>query len=174
MNDNIYSLVESVFDIYLKRAFSIYDFNSKIDLAYNLKGHSLIGQCRKISKNHYLIRLHQPLIEHYGEVYLHDVLPHELAHAVAIGLYKKHIKPHGKEWKAILEKLEGKKIPNSKRPSYKILASKRKSNRFSYTCGCVERTHLLSTIRHNRILKGTHLYACKICKLPLVSKIIYD
>jgi len=141
-----------------------------LTLAFDLKGHSTIGQCRQEKRGHYRIRLHCELCEHYGQTYLEDVIPHELAHALVMERYGRRAKPHGKEWKATLEHLEGGKIPSKKRPSYPLLRTKRtRLTRHAYTCDCGKK-HLLSAIRHNRIVRKTHWYKCLTCKgilLPL-------
>ncbi|MCW8944600.1 MAG: hypothetical protein OQL27_07480, partial [Sedimenticola sp.] len=49
--------------------------------------------------------------------------------------------------------------------SYDVSRSSRRSlKRFSYQCEC--RTHELTSIRHNRVLKGLR-YHCVNCKQPL-------
>lgn len=135
-----------------------------LELAFDLKGYSTIGQCRQQGRGRYLIRLHQELCEHYGQRYLDDVIPHELAHALVMERYGRKAKPHGQEWKNTLRLLEGRSISRKERPTYTLLHTKRtRLKRHAYRCPCGKQ-HLLSSIRHNRIVRKTHLYRCLTCK----------
>ena len=139
-----------------------------IELVFSLNRNRTIGECRYISKGKYLIRLHGLLYEKYKDEYLLHVVPHELAHAIVIEKYGRRAKPHGVEFKSVLEFLEGAKISKKERPKYTILHNKPTSKkRHKYICEC-ERTHYLSTILHNRIERKTHKYICKICKKELI------
>jgi len=171
MKMNFLNLASEILAQYETRAKELFNFEARIELQINLKGHRLIGQCQKLAPKDYKIRLHHELIERYGEVYLHDVVPHELAHAVVMEQYPYRVLPHGKEYKATLAALEGKIIAPKNRPKYTLLPHKRRMQRFKYICQCTSRLHLLSTIRHNRIKRGTHLYTCKHCKGLLYESI---
>jgi SprT protein len=159
--DQAYALLEH----YHLKAQHCFGMHFNIELTFDLKGHSTIGQCRFLGKRHYRIRLHKELTEHYQDAYLHDVLPHELAHAVVIERFKGRAKPHGKEWKETLSTL-------AEHPPFRLRCSllsqkKRRVTRFAYWCECKERVHQLSAIRHNRIVRKSHVYACLVCKHPL-------
>lgn len=162
--------LDDILIYYKEKAKTIFNFNALIELQIDLKGHRLIGQCCKIAPNHYKIRLHVNLTEKYKEIYLHDVIPHELAHAVIMEQAKHRVKPHGKEYKAVLAALEGKFIAPKNRPKYELMPKKRVMKRYEYNCGCKSRIHKLSSIRHNRIKRGTHLYTCKHCRTILYKK----
>lgn len=155
----------ALLEMYRAKARRLFGMDLFIELAFDLKGHSTIGQCRFLGKQHYRIRLHKELMEHYQDTYLHDVLPHELAHAVVIERFKGRAKPHGSEWKETLALLA--EHPATK-PRYTLLTQKkRRVRRFTYQCACKERTHKLSAIRHNRIVRKRYVYACLVCKQPL-------
>ena len=159
-----FEIVNQILSLYQSRAKACFGFEATILLQINLKGHRLIGQCQKLGPNQYKIRLHHDLIKRYGELYLHDVVPHELAHAVVMEQIKYRVLPHGKEYKSILEILEGRRIQPKQRPKYILQPTKRVMKRHKYGCSCTNRTHALTPIRHNRIKRGTHLYTCKYCK----------
>ena len=91
-----------------------------------------------------------------------DTVVHEVGHYIARVLANgDYIKPHGKEWKTVMNKLGG----NPKRcHSLKIAPSSRKS--FSYKCDCM--THEVSTCIHNKILRGQKR-VCKKCNQQLVK-----
>lgn len=145
---------------------NIYGLNLKIELLLNLKGYRLIGQCKKVCKNTYTIRLHKKLLESFKEIYIDDVLTHELAHAVQMELYLKS-KPHSNEWKSILQTLSGKKYSTKNKIDYN-LENVVKRRRFIYVCECME--HFISTILHNKIQYKKNQYRCKKCKSNLVFK----
>lgn len=155
-----------------KKVKNLFGLKLNFSLKFDLSGTCTIGQCKKLAKNSYLIRLHSPLLELYRFTYLDDVLTHEVAHAVQIEIYNHKVKPHGIEWKNIMEKLENKAYQPKLRPKYKKLKEITKPKiykRYAYTCKC-KRLHYLSSIRHNRIKKGT-IYLCRYCKSSLIPKI---
>ncbi len=80
-----------------KKSLALFGFNLHVTLSFDLKGTKVIGQCKQLTKQTYLIRLHKPLLEHYKQIYLNDVLTHEFAHAVQMFTCKSKVKPHGKE-----------------------------------------------------------------------------
>ncbi len=150
----------------LVKVSELFGLKLHIKLSFDLKGTCTIGQCKKL-KNLYHIRLHDRLLNQYRQIYLDDVLTHEVAHAVQMEIYDYKVMPHGKEWRLIMSKLENSPYNPKKRPKYEMLQKQRK--RFSYTCEC-KTLHLLSQTRHNRIKKGTR-YMCKKCKGFLSEKV---
>lgn len=91
--------------------------------------------------------------------FLHDVIPHEVSHLLTWQLFNK-VKPHGKEWQAIMVEVF-KRAPNTTHSfDVKTVAGQQ----FAYQCGCS--THLLSARRHNNSLRGTQ-YACRKCNTRL-------
>ena len=101
----------------LTRTHTLFGVDLTITLAFDLKGYRTLGQCKYVEKSHYLIRLHQGLMERYGEVYLEDVLTHEVAHAVQFHLYHNRSQPHGREWREIMTRLEGTPYRKKGRPN---------------------------------------------------------
>lgn len=151
-----------------KRVKNLFGLELSLLIKFDLKGTCTIGQCKKLEKNSYLIRLHDPLLQHYKSIYLDDVLTHEVAHAVQMQLYNHKVKPHGIEWISIIQKLENRDYNPKLRPKYeklKELIEPKNYRRYAYTCSC-NKEHFLSSIRHNRAKNGT-IYLCKWCKSPL-------
>jgi SprT protein len=125
-----------------------------------------LGTCRYIEKeNKFIIRLNQELYNKIGEEYLQEVFGHELAHAVT----KEHfgrVQTHGKEFKRIARLLNTNGTSKSSillKHNISIMQNNKKV--FYYKCSC-NFFHELSTIRHNKILKGVN-YACDFCKTRL-------
>jgi len=160
--------IELSLETLLKKASALYNLELNITILTDLSGNRLIGQCKKISKKTYIIRLHKTLLEEFGQSYLDDVLTHEFAHAVQMELFKNN-KPHSREWKGIVEALSGEKYG-----THKINYNPAKSKTYKtylYKCHCGE--HKLTSIRHNRAVKKRMVYVCKKCggKLAFDKKI---
>lgn len=141
-----------------------YRLNIDIEFLVNLKGYRIIGQCKRLAKQKYIIRLHEKLLHEHQEIYLNDVLAHELAHAVQMELFPKS-QPHSLEWKNIVSILLNLPYKKIKKVKYETLKYLDKRIKFNYKCSCT--THTLSAIRHNRIVKKTHKYHCAKCKAIL-------
>jgi predicted SprT family Zn-dependent metalloprotease len=65
------------------------------------------------------------------------VLVHELAHAAAVELHGRKVRPHGKEWAALVEKAQraGFKTATPRRATPATTPTKRAtSNRFAHVC----------------------------------------
>ena len=63
------------------------------------------------------------------------VLVHELAHAAAVELYGRRVKPHGKEWVALVESAErAGVVPNPRRVALRKKPITSVTTRFAHTC----------------------------------------
>ncbi|MDR1007755.1 MAG: SprT-like domain-containing protein [Campylobacteraceae bacterium] len=141
-----------------QKALIKYNLGIKTVIKVNLKGSRLIGQCVKDGKKSYIIRLHTELLKKFRERYIKDVLTHEFAHAVQMELFAKS-KPHGREWKSIMESLND--APYKKSNIDYCLKNGRALKTYRYKCDCHE--YLITSIRHNKIVYGTSIYKCKKC-----------
>ncbi|WP_428607421.1 SprT-like domain-containing protein [Sedimenticola sp.] len=113
-----------------------------------------------------VIRYNTLLLIENQEDFLRRTVPHEVAHVVARRFFGQKIKPHGAEWREVMQ-LFGAEA--SRCHNYDISrASRRRLKRFNYRCDC--RTHRLSSIRHKRVLQGQQ-YLCIDCKQPLVASV---
>lgn len=109
-----------------------------------------------------LLRLNKQLFKENQEHFLKHTVGHEVAHLIAHQLFGKKIRPHGKEWQWIMEDIF--KLPAQRTHSYDTSNASKKP--FLYRCSCEGKTIPLSTIRHNRAIKGT-VYLCSQCREPL-------
>ena len=105
-----------------------------------------------------LIRYNPILLQHNRHDFLNQTLPHEVAHLVARTLHGKSIRPHGREWKAVMDFFGADTLRCHHYPTENVPV--RKLRRYPYTCGCQQ--HQLTSIRHNRIQKGLS-YRCRQC-----------
>jgi SprT protein len=93
--------------------------------------------------------------------YLNTTVPHELAHAIQRYHYP-HSTPHGKEWKRCCVALIGHELSRCHTFAF---TPARKTKKYTYTCNCT--THSVSSVIHNRIIKGRH-YTCNDCHSRIV------
>jgi SprT protein len=177
--------VQAIVSSYIQMARDYFD--EHIDdpqISFKLRGTSIAGQAW-YSK--WLLKFHMGFLKENEEHYLTRTVPHEVAHLVArrisltkggrvtpnrtkwdFNLKRMRIKPHGAEWKFIMEKVF--KIPAKRCHSYEIPEGyERKKRIFVYACEC--RSFKLSIIRHNRTQRlGGSFYNCKRCGQSLVFK----
>lgn len=103
------------------------------------------------------IRLNaQLLISHPNEM-LDETVPHEVAHVAIYCLYGRKAKPHGSEWKALMQAFGVDAAACHTLPTEPT----RQLRRYRYICGCDEPAWLTS-IRHRRAHSGTE-YRCRRC-----------
>jgi SprT protein len=141
-----------------QKALVKYNLKIKTAVKINLKGSRLIGQCIKEGRKSYIIRLHAKLLKNYRARYIKDVLTHEFAHAVQMELFNKS-RPHGREWKSVMEGLSG--VLYKKTNIDYCLKNDRTLKTYRYRCSCQE--HFITSIRHNKIIRGDSIYKCKKC-----------
>lgn len=102
------------------------------------------------------IRLNAGLLQRYGEDFIEQTVPHELAHLVAYAHFGEGIRPHGAEWRELMRLL-------GRRPDvchqFEVSPARR-VRRHAYHCDCA--SHQLSSIRHRRIQQGMN-YQCRRC-----------
>lgn len=131
------------------------------EIRYDLKGKAA-GMAIFPRRGRPYIRYNPHMLSNQTEAFLSQTLPHEVSHLVARSLYGPRIRPHGAEWKAIMAfyGAQAERCHNYRLSNGQI----RQLRRFSYACKC--RQHELTSIRHNRVLKGTR-YLCRSCGEPL-------
>ena len=112
-----------------------------------------------------LIRFNRELAERNPDEFVAQTVPHELAHLVAFQKFGARIRPHGREWQAVMVMLGAEPCRTHR---YKVTPV-RKLKRFAYQCHCPDSEYQLTSIRHNRIQRG-HVYVCKRCLQPLEPK----
>ncbi len=99
------------------------------------------------------------------EVYLARTVPHEVAHLVSYAMYSKAGHGHGKYWQNIMRNVMG--LEPRRCHSYKegVKKSRTIERDWSYECSC--RVHQISTVKHNRMLRGKAQYHCIHCNEDL-------
>ena len=132
------------------------------EVAWDLRGQAA-GQA---NGRRNLIRFNRELAERYSNEFVAQTVPHELAHLVAFQKFGGSIRPHGREWQAVIVALGA----EPRRTHCYEVTPTRKLKRFFYQCHCPDAEYQLTAIRHNRIQRG-HVYICKRCLQPLGPKV---
>ncbi|HEX19918.1 MAG TPA: metallopeptidase (SprT family) [Acidiferrobacteraceae bacterium] len=134
-----------------------------IDIRFDLKGRA--AGMYQVKNREHRIRYNPYIFAKYFEENLTETVPHEVAHYITDMIYGiRNIRPHGKEWQALMQHFGA----NTRRTfSYDLSdIPQRQYQQHRYRCHC--QTHTLSSIRHNKILRGTMQYFCKKCGTTLV------
>ncbi len=159
---------------YIKQAGDLFNLNTKkIDITFNLKGRAAgmyrIKHCnnRIFTRPQREIRYNAYIFSKYFFDNVATTIPHEVAHYVTDMIYGfKNIKPHGKEWKAVMQAFDA---DASVTANYDLSGIPlKKLPLFTYQCDC--REHQLTSIRHNKIKNRSYKYYCNSCKQTLRYK----
>lgn len=144
----------------LKKASDIYGFDfDNITIDYSLKG-TRAGVFHWDADN-YSLRFNL-LIAKENKDSFYNTIVHEVAHYI-VRVLNYNAKPHGKEWKAVMNNLG---IKNPQRcHSYSIPQEARTMKYYNYSCDC-GLNHELSQIKHNKIKRGDYRI-CAVCKSRL-------
>jgi SprT protein len=127
------------------------------ELRFDLRGLAA-GQVRFLPRGTAIIRYNPQLLAENGNAFLARTVPHEVAHLIARRVFGSRIRPHGQEWQAVMELF---KADASRCHSYDTSRARtRRLTQFPYHCAC--RSHLLTSIRHHRVLAGQR-YLCRTC-----------
>lgn len=135
----------------------------KIELRFDLKGR--ITGMYQVKNRKRCIRYNPYIFAKYFDENLAETVPHEIAHYITDMIHgMRNIRPHGKEWQALMQHFGA----NARRTfSYDLSdIPQRQYQQYHYQCHC--QAHILSSIRHNKILRGTVEYFCKKCGTHLV------
>jgi SprT protein len=134
-----------------------------IPVVFDLKGKA--AGMYKVKNKYRVIRYNPYICARYFSENIKTTIPHEVAHYIVDVLYGMRMtKPHGKEWKNIMNMFNADASVTCEFNLDGLPA--RYYQRFIYACSC--RTHELTRIRHNRILKGI-IYHCRHCKQALTQ-----
>ena len=148
------SLVEREFNVEIPR----------IPVRFDLIGNTVGMYCKKRGERS--IRFNSYVFAKYWQENFASTVPHEVAHYVSDILFDhRYIKPHGKQWQAIMRFFG---VEPSTRCYFDLSdIPKRSMKRFEYVCACS--AHQITAIRHNRIRLGKRRYFCRQCAGELVA-----
>lgn len=108
------------------------------------------------------LRFNNVLLNDNRSAFFEDVIPHEMAHWLVFHLDNgPRLKPHGREWQAVMRDLFG----LAPRVTHRFDIQHAQNRPYHYRCGC--QTHQFTARRHTLVLKGRD-YRCRNCGQSLV------
>lgn len=105
------------------------------------------------------IRFNHFMYQQDPKIFISTVVPHEVAHIIVFQIYGSTVKPHGKEWQAVMMKVYG--IRPDRTHTFNTPPPK---EIYLYQCECQQ--HDFTKQRHTKVLRGAQ-YICKNCKSSL-------
>ena len=128
----------------------------------NLKQRGRAAGTAHLQKNE--LRFNHFMYQQNPVEFLDTVVPHEVAHIIVFQIYGNTVKPHGKEWQAVMLKVYG--IRPSRTHTFDVPPQKQV---YEYRCSCQQ--HQFTKQRHTRAQRGVE-YICKGCRstLQFISK----
>ncbi|SBT18681.1 Protein SprT [Marinomonas gallaica] len=105
------------------------------------------------------MRFNTYMLQQDPDKFIDHVVPHELAHIVVYQVFGSKVRPHGKEWIAVMEHLFD--VEASRTHDFDVPKPR---NLFLYQCAC--QVHEFTAHRHGRAVKGTQ-YVCRYCRKNL-------
>lgn len=144
---------ESELKIVTERVIDSFDLDINVDIEVSGRFKQKAGQYRH---NERKIRISKYLLENHPEEVV-ETVKHELGHAVVMHRYReRRTKPHGKEWKSIMQELG---VDNPKACHNLQLAE------YSYLVRCTNPSCDVELGRHrkSRLVKKPQLYICNEC-----------
>lgn len=130
----------------------------RFDLRGRMAGQAVLAR-RKTDGD--AIRINSDLLLTHTRQMIDVTVPHEVAHVAIHRCCGRDVRPHGREWKALMGVFGVPAVACHDLPT----TPARRLRRFPYRCGCAEPVWLTS-IRHKRALGGT-VYRCRRCGLRL-------
>jgi SprT protein len=157
-------------NVYIERAKDLLDIKIKpVEINFNLKGRAagMYRVYRQIYRQKREIRYNSYIFSKYYDDNFSTTIPHEVAHYASDLIYGlKNIRPHGREWKEIMQVFGA---DASVTADYDLSGIPLRSRTlYTYQCSC--REHQLSSVRHNRINRNRGHYYCSYCKSTLRFK----
>ena len=111
-----------------------------------------------------LIAINNEMLHRNGDAFIKDVPGHEAAHIIARKIYPFAFDSHGVEWATVMRNVANQEPTRCH--DFTVVT------RNEYFCKCTD-TIYVSTVTHNRILKGKN-YSCKKCGTQVMWKKLYE
>lgn len=157
---NVEQLVENKIKSLIETANKLYQRNFEMPtIKYTLNGR-VSGKAYHIAN---VVDFNKILLTENVDTFIHQTVPHEIAHIIAFKVFG--TSGHDRAWKHVMARFG---VEPKRCHSYSIEnVKKRHVTTFVYKCQC--REHTITSIRHNKILKGAS-YRCNQCKTKIVLK----
>ena len=134
------------------------------EIDFSLRGRCA-GQAQLTSAGKTRLRINLQLLKENLDDFLHQTIPHEIAHLVVLWKTRKSRKkprPHGLEWQRVMQECFN--IEPTRCHSYRTTPARVVPRPYHYRCHCQK--HMLTSIMHNRLSNKVQA-RCKKCKTPL-------
>ncbi len=138
---------------------------SPVDITFDLKGRSagMYRMRQRQGRWQRSIRYNPWIFSKYYQDNFDNTIPHEVAHFIVEQRFGLSVKPHGGEWREVMNFFGAEP---SVRCQYDLSdIPVRRQGRFNYACLCREVE--LSAFRHNQIQRGLRQYGCRSCRQVL-------
>lgn len=133
-----------------------------VPIRFDLKGKS--SGMFVLKQDEQYIRYNEIIFAHYFDDAIVNTVSHEVAHYVVHAIWGiNKVKPHGKEWKRVMEHFDVLPAVTSRYDIRHLPLHQQR--RHVYICECM--THQLSTTRHNKVQSRKAIYSCRQCHKPL-------
>lgn len=151
---------------YIRRAGELYELKlAEIPVTFDLSGR--VAGSYRVAGGQRRIRYNPWLFARYFAQNLASTVPHEVAHYVTDSLFAgriraagpARIRPHGREWQAVMQKFGAQAERTCSYDMTGIPA--RRYTYYDYGCDC--RQHRLGSRRHMKVLREQASYACRVC-----------
>lgn len=109
------------------------------------------------------IRYNGELLARFGDAFLAEIVPHEVAHVVVARAFPGRRRPHGAEWREVMDFFG---VRARSCHAFETTPARR-VGRVPYRCAC-DKPHLLTPRAHRRIRRGHATYHCRQCRQTLV------
>lgn len=152
LNSDQQAIVETVEDCYLLAETQLGRHFPRPEINFKLRGKSAGTAHLQINK----LRFNPVLLAENPSIFIQQVVPHEICHLLAYQLYGR-VKPHGKEWQALMVNLYG--LSPSTTHSLNTDSVAGKTYNYRCQCGVVP----LSIRRHNKVQRQQTQYRCRRC-----------
>ncbi len=113
-----------------------------------------------VRQNQLCIRYNEIIFSKYFDDNVLNTVAHEVAHYVVYSKWgMKKVKPHGKEWKQVMNLFN---VEPQVTSNYDVSELPlHRQTRHEYICDCM--SHQLSATRHNKVQKKKAVYKCRKC-----------
>lgn len=154
---------------HIRRASELCGFQqADVTISFDLRGRAagMYRVKKKLFHQDRTIRYNPTIFSMYFDDNLENTVPHEVAHYACDIIYGLGtIKPHGEEWKRVMQALGADPKVTA---DYDISGiQQRKLTTYPYRCDCG--VQQLSSIRHNRVVRKKYRYQCRTCRQTLVG-----
>ncbi|WP_131865483.1 SprT family zinc-dependent metalloprotease [Biostraticola tofi] len=102
------------------------------------------------------IRLNPLLLIENQQMFIDEVVPHELAHLLVYRQFGR-VAPHGREWRWMMSQV----LHTSPSRTHNFSLDALPTKTWSYLCRC--QAHSLTVRRHKRVQRGEAQYRCRHC-----------